>query len=329
MDIENCKLETIPTASLLLDPENPRFLHLALKGGKTLSQADLVQEIKDEDDTITLGKAIQKEGVLNPIVVKPEGGRYIVIDGNRRTVALKLLVQEKAKPPPGVSFDRVQARIIPEDTPAVEVEVLKGVLQEGQIPWGRFNDAAYVRRLRMVYKMEYEDIADKLQLSVSDVRSKIEDFRLFEQYSKHTADTDPSRFSYFGDAPKAVREWFKESDENLKTYFDLICPGSPKHKIRSVATKGGLRDFATVLKDEEALNALTTDPGATMEVALQIAEDNDITISAPILTRLGVYAAKLRALDPAQIEALKTQVKIRVDIEKMRDACEQLLGRLK
>jgi ParB-like nuclease family protein len=329
MDIENCKLETVPTSKLKLDPENPRFLHLALKGGKALSQDDLIREIGDENETITLGKAIQREGVLNPIVVKLDAGQFLVIDGNRRTVALKQLVEEKAKAPDGVRFDRVQARIIPESTSAVEVEVLKGVLQEGQLPWGRFNDAAYVRRLRLVYKMEYEDIADKLQLSVSDVKSKIEDFRLFEQYSKHTKDTDPSRFSYFGDAPKAVREWFKESDQNLQSYFDLICPGTPRHKIRSVATKGGLRDFATVLKDEEALQALLNDPSVTMENALQIAEDNDITLSAPILTRLGIYAAKLRALEPGQVESLKTQAKLRIDIEKMRDACQQLLDRLK
>lgn len=322
------RLEDVPTEKLLLDPDNPRFLHLQLAEKRTLNQGSLIGEIEADDATITLSKAVAKEGVLNPIVVKPQGGGYLVIDGNRRAVTMMLLHREGQKPPAGVSFSKIPAYIIPETTSPTDVEVLKGVLQEGQKSWGRFNDAAYVRRLRTVYKMEYEDIADRLQLSVREVKQRIEDFALFEAYAKKTGDTEESRFSYFADAPKPVREWWEKSDKNLETYYDLIRPGSKRHKIRSVATSGGLRDFAKILKDEDALSALIEDPNVDVDAAMEIARENDVKLAAPFLRQVGSLAAKLRDLEDAQLQLLKHEPKLKVDLEALKKACERVLKRL-
>jgi hypothetical protein len=328
VDVEKLQLERIPTDKIDLYPDNPRFLHLQLKGRHTLSQEDMISELENEDATITLTKAIRKQGVLNPLVVQPRSGRYLVIDGNRRTVVLKLLLREGAKAPTDVTYDLVPARIVPSDMKTVDIEVLMGVLQEGQKPWGRFNDAAYVRRLRTVYHLELDDIAERLQSSVKKVKEKIDDYALFERYVAKTKDTDPDRFSYFADAPKNVEGWFNESQKNFDTYCDLICPTAPTHKIRSVTTKGGLRDFARVLKDDEALDALLTDPKVTVEEALSIAVDNDLTLAAPFLKRLGPLAEKMRSLDSSQIERLKQEPKLKVQVQKLREACDDLINRL-
>jgi hypothetical protein len=328
VDIDKLQLERIPTDKIDLYPDNPRFLHLQLKGRHNLSQEDMISELENEDATITLTKAIRKQGVLNPLVVQPRDGRYLVIDGNRRTVVLKLLLKEGAKAPVDVTYDHVPARILPSDMKIVDIEVLMGVLQEGQKPWGRFNDAAYNRRLRTLYHLELDDIAERLQSSVKKVKEKIDDYALFERYVARTKDTDPDRFSYFADAPKDVEGWFNESQKNFDTYCDLICPKSATHKIRSVTTKGGLRDFARVLKDDEALDALLTDPKVTVEDALFIAVDNDLTLAAPFLKRLGSIAEKMRSLDAAQIELLKQEPKLKVQVQKLREACDDLVKRL-
>ena len=328
VDLSKYRLEDVETGKLLLDSDNPRFLHLQLGGKRTLDQEALVKEIEGDDATITLSKAVAKEGILNPIVVKPQAGKYLVIDGNRRAVTMMLLHREGNKAPKGVTYSRIPAYIIPESTSATDVEVLKGVLQEGQKSWGRFNDAAYVRRLRTVYKMEYEDIADRLQLSVREVKQRIEDFALFEAYAKKTGDTDEGRFSYFADAPKPVREWWEKSDKNMQTYYDLIRPGSKNHKIRSVATAGGLRDFSKLLNDEEALTALIEDPNVDMDAAMEIARENDVKLSAPFLRQVGSLAAKLRDLEDAQLQLLKHEPKLKVDLEGLKKACEKVLKRL-
>ncbi len=314
---------------LRLDPENPRFLHLKLKGKRELSQDDLNDEIWNEDATITLSKAVTREGILNPIVVFPTKGVFLVIDGNRRAVTVRRLIHEGVRPAEGVSFDVIPANVIPPDTPKAQIEILKGVLQEGQRPWGRFNNAAYTRGLRVEYKMEFEDIADSLQLSVKKVKQRIENFRLFEEYATASGDTDPSRFSYFADVPREVKAWYDESNENLLTYFELINPRSPGHKIRSVSTKGGLRDFKKIVGHKEALKELIENPEVTMEEALDMAMMDDILLSAPFLRQIGTWAAKLKTLDGAQIELLKPNRKLRLDLGRLKDAAEGIINKLK
>ena len=96
-------MKSIPVSALRLDPDNPRFFDLkALQGRKELTQEELKNEILDDDEIITLGKAIKKAGVAEPIWVKDSGdGSYLVLEGNRRTVILQQLLEEKQKPPPG------------------------------------------------------------------------------------------------------------------------------------------------------------------------------------------------------------------------------------
>src|SRR5439155_26264668 len=152
IDVKQYKLDKVPTDKLLLDPENPRFLHLQLQNKRDLTQDDLNRVIWDEDATITLSRAVAREGILNPIVVFPTNSKFLVIDGNRRVVTLRRLISEHVKAPERVTFAEVPAYILPPDTPKQEIVVLKGVLQMGQRPWGRFNDAAYTRRLRCLYE---------------------------------------------------------------------------------------------------------------------------------------------------------------------------------
>jgi len=84
----------IRVKDLLLDPENPRFYHLALQGRKNLGQEQLASEIESDSETGTLTKAIRKSGVKDPIWVKEDGeGRFLVLEGNRRTVILRKLLE--------------------------------------------------------------------------------------------------------------------------------------------------------------------------------------------------------------------------------------------
>src|SRR5438034_3316377 len=129
IDVKQYKLEKVPTNKLRLDPDNPRFYHLQLKGKHELTQDDLNKEIWDEDATITLSKAVGHEGILNPVVIWPVDDYFLVIDGNRRVVTVRRLIREEVKPPAGVSFDEIPAYILPGNTPKQEIEVLKGVLQ--------------------------------------------------------------------------------------------------------------------------------------------------------------------------------------------------------
>jgi hypothetical protein len=332
MTLQEAALQVIPVDKLVLDEQNPRFLHLAHKGGPGLNQSQIEQEILDNDDDILmLTKTIQKSGVRDPIwVVRSNDGRFIVMEGNRRTVVLKRLLREKAPPPPGIEFHSVQAHVLPSDTPPVELILQKARLQSGKKAWGAFNEAALTYQLQQApHLMHIEDIAVDLKIPIAKVRERIENYKLFAEYVKSTGEDNPKRFAYFAECPPKVREWFRETPQNKADYFRLICPSSKEfYKIRSVATRGGLRDFARVIEDSEALKMLLEDPHCSVEEALEFAKDNDITKAAPFVKKLAPLAMSLRGLDGLQLEKLKAEVKFRVDLRSLREACQEVLDRL-
>jgi len=319
----------IRVKDLLLDPENPRFYHLALQGRKNLAQEQLAAEIENDSETGTLTKAIRKSGVKDPIWVKEDDdGRFLVLEGNRRTVILRKLLKEGVSPPPGVSFDKVLANVLPSDTPETELLLQKARLQAGKKEWGPFNEAAVTYKLKTAYLMEFEDIAAELQIPIAKVKERIQNFKLFEEYAKATGDSNPKRFAYFADAPKRVKDWYLEDDDTKKTYFSLISPVSGKQKIRSVATTNGLRDFAKVLDDPEALGYLIKQPKATVEDALEIAKGNDIVKGMPFIKKLEPLAQSLRGLSESEISKLNQDPRVKVQLKSLQRACAEILQKL-
>lgn len=76
----------VSISDILLDTRNPR-----IRDGS--DQADCIARIlRKEDHLKTLMEDIAKNGLTTaPILVKPQGNKFVVMDGNRRVTALKLL----------------------------------------------------------------------------------------------------------------------------------------------------------------------------------------------------------------------------------------------
>ena len=85
--------------------------------------------------------------------------------------------------------------------------------------------------------MEVDDIAVAMQLSNKKVKEHIENWILFKEYSNTKNDTSSGQFSYFQEAPKKVRDYFKSNDKNKNDYFNLISPTEGKQKIRGAAVR--------------------------------------------------------------------------------------------
>jgi ParB-like nuclease domain len=324
-------LTELTIAQLELDLDNPRFFHLRHKSGEALTQDRIEKEMIDSDDDLPLlTRSIQKTGVKDPIwVVRNKSGGYTVVEGNRRTVVLKRLLREKVSPPPGVTYEKVQAHVLPSDTPAVELLLQKARLQSGKKAWGAFNEAALTYQLReSPHLMAVEDIAVDLKIPITKVKERIQNYKYFREYMEATGDDSPKRFAYFSECPPKVRDWFTATQTNKEAYFRLICPSSSANKIRSVATRGGLRDFAHVLEDKEALKVLLEDPDATVEDALDIARDNNITKAIPFIKKLGVLATNLRSLTEEQLEKLRGEARVKVDLKSLKSACDEVLSRI-
>jgi len=320
----------VEVKDLLLDPDNPRFFELReLKGRSGLLQEALMKEISEDREIQTLLKSIKRSGVMDPIWVKPvEKGKYLVIEGNRRTFILKKLIEEKVTPPPGISYEHVLANIVPSDTSDRDLLIRRAQLQAGKKVWGPFNEAVATYELRTKYHQEEEDIAVDLQISVAKVRERIANYLLFLEYVKQSRNSDPRRFAFFTDAPKPVKEWIEESVENKKRYFELITPANGVQRIRSVATKGGLRDFAQVVGRPEVVRRFIDDKNMTVEEAVDMLKDIDITVDAKFVKQFRPFASKLAALDETQIAKISKNKRLEQDFKYLLSVCKSVAKKM-
>ena len=90
------KERSILVTSLLLDTLNPR-LPIA---DKSLSQAELIEELVVHDDVYSLAKSIAEKGYYpgESLIGIQENGKKCILEGNRRLAALKLLISPAAAP---------------------------------------------------------------------------------------------------------------------------------------------------------------------------------------------------------------------------------------
>ena len=76
------------TADLHFDPKNPRFYRL----NDATEDQRVIEEMLDDEGVQDLMASIGQKGYFEgePLLVTREGGRLIVVEGNRRLAAVKL-----------------------------------------------------------------------------------------------------------------------------------------------------------------------------------------------------------------------------------------------
>lgn len=309
-------LMNVPVAKLRLDLDNPRMYHhgVAEAGNVTvdLKDGEIMQDILSNDEKLPeLTKSIQAEGIRDAIYVIPVGDHYRVIEGNRRTVVMRKLNEQGYRNPnkPQLDFSQIPAQVLPESTDEKEVMKSKLIWQTGKSAWGAYNVAAAVYRMRHKFLMSIEDIADVAQKSVRDIKEMLRAYNLYSEYVMETDDENTSRFSYFSkDCPANVRRWVAADDDNKEDYFKWIQPG-PEQRIRSVATRGGLRDFKDVVANDSAITAFRDNPTMTVDEALEIVKDDDVTKAHPWLKQIEKVTNGLNGLDDEDVVKIKPDYK--------------------
>lgn len=90
------QIQEIETEKLNFDPENPRFFRL----GRELKLEETVSEMLEDEGVRDLMESIGTKGYFpgEPLLVTENAGQYIVMEGNRRLTAVKLLNGELEAP---------------------------------------------------------------------------------------------------------------------------------------------------------------------------------------------------------------------------------------
>jgi hypothetical protein len=206
----NVGYKRIKLKKLALDPNNPRLAELGIR--PNASQFDILKALWDEMAVEEVAMSIAYSGYFEyePLFVEDSGdGTYVVIEGNRRLAAVKLLVDAGLR-------QKVKATRLPpiDSARAAELAELPVIITtreeswrylgfkhvNGPATWGSYAKAQYIAHVHNNYGVALNDIADQIGDSNSTVLRMYRGLMIVEQAEKakvfSRSDIAKNKFSF-------------------------------------------------------------------------------------------------------------------------------------
>ena len=175
---------------LLFYEENPR-VYSALRADRSTPTQEVIEEkMTSMDHVKQLRLSIEQNGgLIDPLMVVKRNNEYVVLEGNSRLAAYRLLA---AKDP--VKWQKVRACILPEEITDGDIFTLLGQYHlVGRKDWSVFEQAAYLHRQK-----ESTGIAtDILAKNVGLTKGKVDAYLKVYSFMLEHDDLCPDRWSYY------------------------------------------------------------------------------------------------------------------------------------
>jgi hypothetical protein len=230
IDFGSWKEKDLRVSTLSLDPRNPRIPDL----GDHPSERDIIAALIEHEDVYELAKSIADVGGLYPselLLAVEENDERVVVEGNRRLAALKLIDSPEKAPEAQVKkFRLLKERIPPQNIEKAKVSIAPS--REAAAPvivnrhtgnslhrWQPGQQAKYIRTL-VGPGYTIDDVAKSIGMSRSeivknlrtdtmlqvartlmlpdDVRSKVQDPRVFSVSSLERLIQSPAALKFLG-----------------------------------------------------------------------------------------------------------------------------------
>ena len=315
--------KTIDVKDLRLDLENPRFNDKLIDRDLTKWTDEKLQNVIEEDGISDIVDSIRSKGVIDPIWVVDTGkNKYDVIEGSRRTVVLRGLLDQKATPPKGITYDKVNANVLNKNISKKEIDAKRVILQTGKKDWGPYNVASAIFNLIKNDHYSCDEVCTMMGKSLSFIKKELENYKYYIEFSKFqkkkNGSQDPRKYTYFQRAGNTVREKFFGTQKQREKFYNLITP-NPKGitRIPTVSLKGGLMNFNTIAQNENILKKFLKDTKMTVQDALEIYKGETLHSSLPWIKKLRDVAKGLNQLGPEDVIKIKQDTTILNLIKKV------------
>ena len=293
--------KTLALSQLILDPNNPRFADSADGDRPTPEshyhnpgiQERVLRKLLNEDfDISELKRSIAQIGFIpvDKIVVRDLGnGYFVVLEGNRRTAALKSIFEDaESGIATEVSADRlrsienVDVLVLRADDPSVLLTqqwIVQGLRHlSGIKPWGPYQRARAVEAL-LKRGLSEKQAAQSLGIRISEVGYLLRSLKGLEQMRaipEFEDDAKPRMFSFFMEIQKTnkLKEWLQWEDERgfvdaerFKEVLSWITEQRDEdgNKVKRVTRAIDLREVATLMDYDAAFTSFRH--GRTVEQA--------------------------------------------------------------
>lgn len=357
--------EFLPLNDLLVDPNNFRF-----KNPRTPAN---VPEDRFTDDSVQAGAMgrITKDGIeelknsikkngfvpVERIVVRqishvgssPDKGaepavKYLVVEGNRRTTALKALRDENSMGAPLDSelvetFDNVPV-LIAKEAAQGDLLAIMGIRHVGgPKEWGGYQSALLVYQLRTEGELNARETASKLGLDTQEVNRRYKSYCALKQMIDNEDYGDlvaPDLYPIFQEAfsRTSVKKWldWDEKDlaftnsEELEYFYGWVTSPKGAPKIGGYAA---VRHLGKIIENPEALAALKED--GSIEESLAIVDSEAKArrwrpnVTAALKSLRDMSSEIMRSLDPQDQEilrSLRSQAKFILDARAAAETSE-------
>lgn len=308
-----------------LDHQNPRISEFGVT--ERTSEAEVIEILWNEMAVNELLLSIVSNGYwqYEPLILLPDGEeKYVVIEGNRRLAALKLIhndyeVKIPASIKKEITEDLVQSTLM---VPCIIVESRKDAWEfigfkhvNGPAKWGSYAKAKYIAEIHNEFGVDLESIASQIGDTNKTAQKLYQGLMVLEQAKKekvydYSSDIQANRlyFShlYTGLQRDGIRSFLniKDADEvspspvpaeSLKNLGQLLSWlfGNKRDNVQAVikSQNPDLKYLDEVVKSRESLSALRD--GESLEYSFELSRADDAVFEENLL------AAK-RALQKAR-----------------------------
>lgn len=294
--MKGLKTIMISLDDLFLDPNNYR-LRSNLDYEKIDESAEFQKSVQKRAFDLVIGDSKHKVSELlssfktngflkiDNILVRKKDSKYIVVEGNRRIAALKLLQRDNNN---GISTGNLDSSIFEKDgVECVEYEydsdekylVLMGLKHvSGNKKWDTYNQATLISQLESKWNKDKKTIASMIGLPIGEVNKRIKGYHAITDYIESLEsmeiqdDFNPhdlfQMFLQLISSPK-LRQWGQWNEDsynfvnrdNINRFYNWITPlldyddetESTIQQPAIINSHKQIRKLAEIIDDEEAL----------------------------------------------------------------------------
>jgi hypothetical protein len=278
---------TIVLDQLLLDPNNPRFADISddtlnIPRERYIEEAIQKQAydkmMNPKFDVISLANSIMTVGfypVDKIVTSKIDTSNYVVIEGNRRTAALKYILRQHELGQTTLSAEEIadlsNISIMVVDEQEEQLGYIGKIIQgirnvSGIKEWEAFQKAQFINDMIDKGK-EPGNISKMIGMQVKEINRYYRTYQVmlnFKRDEEYGSKWKPNYFSYFDEILKkpALREFLGwnpddfifENISNLKRLYDWILPDDDKNSTINDAKE--VRRLPELIYDHTALTYL-------------------------------------------------------------------------
>ena len=189
-DVNAENITRFPVSNLAFDTNNPRLAGFETDG----SESDLIRVLWETMDVHELVLSIAASGYFQhePVIVAQEDGKNVVIEGNRRLAAVKLLLQPSLGKDLNAKIPKVAKRV---RASLYEIPALLSTREaawrylgfkhvNGPAKWGSYAKSKYIADIHRSYGISLDDIANQIGDGHNTVHRLYRGLMVIEQAEK-------------------------------------------------------------------------------------------------------------------------------------------------